>query len=52
MGRITASCIERIHDATVIEEAVGEFVQLKKSGCLIYLNNLTNNDVATDPSTS
>ncbi len=32
MGRITASCIERIHDATVVEEVVGEFVQLKKSG--------------------
>jgi DNA primase len=32
MGRITASCIEKIHDATVVEEVVGEFVQLKKSG--------------------
>tara|TARA_B100000767_G_C19768545_1_gene538804 strand:+ start:1805 stop:3733 length:1929 start_codon:yes stop_codon:yes gene_type:complete len=32
MGRITASCIEKIHDATRVEEVVGEFVQLKKSG--------------------
>ena len=32
MGRITVSCIEKIHDATRVEEVVGEFVQLKKSG--------------------
>jgi len=32
MGRITSLCIEKIHDATRVEEVVGEFVQLKKSG--------------------
>ena len=32
MGRITTTCIEKIHDATRVEEVVGEFVQLKKSG--------------------
>ena len=32
MGRITTACIEKIHEATQVEEVVGEFVQLKKSG--------------------
>ena len=32
MGRITTACIEKIHEATRVEEVVGEFVQLKKSG--------------------
>lgn len=32
MGRITASCVEKILDSVRIEEVVGDFVQLKKSG--------------------
>jgi DNA primase len=32
MGRITASCVEKILDSARIEEVVGDFVQLKKSG--------------------
>lgn len=32
MGRITRSCIDKIMDAIRIEEVVGDFVQLKKSG--------------------
>lgn len=32
MGRITASCVEKILDSIRIEEVVGDFVQLKKSG--------------------
>jgi len=32
MGRITASCVEKILDSVRIEEVIGDFVQLKKSG--------------------
>ena len=32
MGRITAACVEKILDSIRIEEVVGDFVQLKKSG--------------------
>ncbi|MEJ6499816.1 MAG: DNA primase [Cryomorphaceae bacterium] len=32
MGRITSACVEKILDSVRIEEVVGDFVQLKKSG--------------------